>query len=103
MDEGKTSSLEDLRRELRKDWRHRFWYAVYTPRFWLENQYIKHRKWLERHFVGRLFIYVIWRWNDDVYCPFCGACGEDGCCPAERCDGGAFCPYKTDYEEQLSE
>ncbi len=29
--------------------------------------------------------------NATAYCIECSSCGEDGCCPAERCVGGAFC------------
>ncbi len=31
-----------------------------------------------------------------VYCPTCGACGEEGCCPASMCQHG-FCLYGKHY------
>lgn len=89
--------LTKLRVELRKDWRFRFWARILAPRFWIEDQCVIHKKWLKKHFLGRCLLYLIWRWNDDVYCPFCGACGIPECCPPELCDEGPFCPYKDVY------
>jgi len=37
-----------------------------------------------------------------LYCAKCGACGEDGCCPATMCQGGVGCLYpyyKTEVDE----
>ena len=92
------SSLDDLEKQLSKNWRYRFWKRVLAPRFWLEDLIIKHQSFLKRHFLGRLLLYVQWRWYDDIYCPFCGACGTDECCPVEMCNGGSFCPYKDEYK-----
>jgi hypothetical protein len=31
--------------------------------------------------------------DDVVYCPICGACGEEGCCPPEMCQHKPGCQY----------
>jgi hypothetical protein len=31
--------------------------------------------------------------EDNIYCPVCGACGEDGCCPPWKCKQGGQCLY----------
>jgi len=35
----------DLHAELMKDWRYRFWWYVYRPRYWLGNLLIRYRMW----------------------------------------------------------
>lgn len=31
--------------------------------------------------------------TDDIYCPECGSCGEEGCCPPDNCETvqGLYC------------
>lgn len=35
----------------------------------------------------------------DVYCPACGSCGEEGCCPPEKC----ICFYREHYNKTYRE
>jgi len=37
--------------------------------------------------------------DPDDYCPRCGACGEEGCCPASMCDEGEGCLYGDVYHD----
>ena len=42
---------------------------------------------------------------DEIYCPRCGSCGEDLCCPPELCvevQEGLYCDYnKMSYREAM--
>lgn len=41
--------------------------------------------------------------DDDIiespYCPVCGACGEEGCCPAWMCTHAKGCLYLEIYND----
>lgn len=39
---------------------------------------------------------------DDVYCSLCGACGEEGCCPGDMCEGkgGLYCDHYNNIKRE---
>ena len=43
--------------------------------------------------------------NYSPYCPSCGACGEEGCCPPTRCKHDEKCMYpyyRNDWRVKLA-
>jgi len=44
---------------------------------------------------------VFWKQGWGIYCPRCGACGEEGCCPASLCDHGLFCAGYYEEEQPM--
>lgn len=40
--------------------------------------------------------------DEEVYCPTCGACGEEGCCPPDRCEH-LRCFYGEHYAKTYRE
>ena len=41
--------------------------------------------------------------KNPIYCKKCGACGESGCCPPDRCNCLYGDEYKTEYTELCAE